>query len=162
MKEIYQRLFIGNQNDYEFIVKNKQGWAVVHACKIPYHKQLLGYKTQGAPKDHPEYFFAERDERLYLNLVDAPDPKYIPAPIIDKTMDFISKKLNDGKNVLVHCNQGMSRSAIIGLLFLAQKGLYSNLKYSDAEKAFIRIYPNFNPGNGVREYARQNWDKYCR
>ena len=77
MNSIHPNLYVGHQGDYEHQVKGQEGWAVVHACKEPYHRQLLGYATRGAPKDDPEYYFAERGSRLYLNLVDAPDPAYI-------------------------------------------------------------------------------------
>ena len=57
--------------------------------------------------------------RLYLNLIDPPNPAYIPKEIIDAALEFIDKGLKDGKRVLVHCNQGESRSPGIGLLYLA-------------------------------------------
>ena len=49
MIEIYPNLYIGHQGDYEYLVQGQDGWAVVHACKEPYHRDLLGYTTQGAP-----------------------------------------------------------------------------------------------------------------
>lgn len=162
MLEISNNLYVGNQLDYETEVKERFGWAVVHACKEPYHRQLLGYLTRGAPVGHPEYFFAEREDKLYLNLVDAPNPAYIPVEIIDKALDYVTVKLDEGKKVLVHCNQGMSRAAIIGLLYLAQNGAYTNLDFDRAEEEFIKVYPEYNPANGVRGFAKQNWNKYCK
>lgn len=43
MIEIYNNLFIGNEMDYEKNVKRQNGWAIVHACKEPYHRQAVGY-----------------------------------------------------------------------------------------------------------------------
>ena len=80
---VFPNLFVGTQQDYELNVKSQPGWMVVHACKEPYHRQELGYTSQGAPKNHPEYLIARRGNRLILNLVDAPDPRYIPKEIID-------------------------------------------------------------------------------
>lgn len=77
MIEVYPNLFVGDEADYR-IVLNMSGWFIVHACKEPFHRQALGYAGRGAPKDHPEYLVAERDGRLILNLVDAPNPAYIP------------------------------------------------------------------------------------
>lgn len=162
MKEIYKDLFISDQADYELKVKNQTGWAIVHACKEPYHRQLLGYIGRGAPKNHPEYFFAERGDRLYLNLVDAPNPDFIPIEIIDKTLDYIDSKLKENKKVLVHCNQGMSRSAVIGILFLASINFFTEVGFNEAEKKYRELYPDYNPGKGIREFALRNWDKYCR
>ena len=161
MKEVAENLFVGNMYDYENFVKNQVGWSIVHACKEPYHRQLLGYRTKGAPKEHPEYFFAERGDRLYLNIVDAPDPAYIPKVIIDKAIEFIDNKLKLGNKVLIHCNEGMSRSPIIALLYLATTGKYNGKNFEIAEKEFNEIYPSYNPKTGTRGYAIINWNKYC-
>ena len=117
MIEIMHNLFIGSQSDYENIVKYESGWYVIHACKEPYHRQALGYSGRAVSKDHPEYLMAERENRLILNLVDVADPAYIAKIIIDKAIGCIAGHINEMK-VLVHCNQGASRSATIGLLYL--------------------------------------------
>ena len=54
MKEIIHNLYIGSQDDYEQVVKYEVGWRIIHACKEPYHRNALGYKGQGAPKESPE------------------------------------------------------------------------------------------------------------
>lgn len=120
MKEIYPNLHIGSQDDYENIVKHQDGWFVIHACKDPYHRQALGYTGRSAPKEHPEYLIAYRGNRLILNLVDAPDPAYIPKEIIDEAIKAIGINIVNHK-VFVHCNQGQSRSAVIGLLFASHQ-----------------------------------------
>jgi len=92
MKEIYSNLYIGNENDYVSYVQGHDGWAVVHACKEPYHRQALGYTGRAAPKTHPEYLIAWRGNRLILNLVDVDNPAYISKEIIDTALDFISMR----------------------------------------------------------------------
>lgn len=109
MTEIHKNLFIGNENDYEFKVKNQEGWSVIHACKEPYHRQALGFLGRGAPKDHPEYLMAKRENRLILNLVDVENPAYIAKEIIDEALEFIDQRLKEGRKVLVNCNHEMSR-----------------------------------------------------
>jgi predicted protein tyrosine phosphatase len=161
MKEIYKNLFIGNQDDYECKVKYENKWAVIHACKEPYHRNLLGYTGRGAPKDHPEYFYAERPNRLYLNLVDVPDPTFIAKEIIDKAIDFIFRHI-DEQSVLVHCNLGMSRSSTIGLLYLASIGYFEKDDFYSAEEKYQKLYPNYSPGRGMRSFAEDNWGKYCK
>jgi protein-tyrosine phosphatase len=118
----------------------------------------LHYVGRSAPKDHQEYLIAERDGHLILNMVDAPDPSYIPKEIIDKALKTINEKISNQK-VLVHCNQGMSRSAVIGMLFLHLKGLLPDDFY-EAEKKFLEIYAFYAPNNGMRMYAFNNWDNY--
>jgi len=86
MIEIYPNLYIGNEDDYESKVRSETGWCVVHACKDPYHRQALGYTGRAAPKEHPEYLIARRDNQLILNLVDADHTDLNqPITIIDET-----------------------------------------------------------------------------
>ena len=161
MIEIHPNLFVGHQGDYEHQVKGQDGWAVVHACKEPYHRQLLGYTTRGAPKGHPEYLFAERGNRLFLNLVDAPNPAYIPKEIIDKAIAFIRENLAEGLKVLVHCNQGESRGPGIGFLYLLRET--DTLPQSSLDEAlakFRKIYPAFSPSGGISGFIATNWEEY--
>lgn len=162
MIEIHSRLFIGNQDDYDCNIRFKEGWAVAHACKEPYHRKALGYSGRAVPKSHPEYLIARRDHRLILNLIDADNPAFIPQEIIDTAIRFIAEKLGDGENVLLHCNQGMSRSPAIGLLYLVSHTmLLPATSLSDAEEEFQRIYPPYCPAMGIRGYMQQNWSKYA-
>jgi hypothetical protein len=162
MIEVYPNLFIGTEDDYESQVKGQDGWLVVHACKEPYHRRELGYKSQGAPKGHPEYLIAKRENRLILNLVDAPNPAYIPKEIIDAALEFIHSGLRDSRKVLVHCNLGESRSPGIGMLYLA---IYTDTLPKEllpAERKFREIYPLYNPGAGMRGFLVKNWGGYVR
>ena len=161
MIEIHPNLFIGNQDDYEINVARQLDWAVVHACKEPYHRQALGYAGRAASKDHPEYLLAKRDNRLILNLVDAADPAYIPDVIIDSALRFAQDNLSESKNVLIHCNQGMSRSPSIGLLYLvAYTDKLPKDNFIMAEEAFREIYPYYSPAAGIRGFMQLHWEKY--
>ncbi|MGV8088371.1 MAG: dual specificity protein phosphatase family protein [Methanomicrobiales archaeon] len=106
---------------------------------------------------------ARRGNRLILNLVDAPDPAYIPKEIIDAALVFIDETLKSGNKVLVHCNEGCSRSAGIGLLYLARftdklpKG-----SFFDAEAVYRPIYPIYNPKRGMRGFMMENWKDYTQ
>jgi predicted protein tyrosine phosphatase len=163
MIEIHPDLYIGDQKDYEYRVRHESGWYVVHACKEPYHRQVLGYTQRAAPQNHPEYLIARRGNRLILNLVDAPDPAFIPKEIIDAALEFINTNLKAGNRVLVHCNEGYSRSAGIGLLYLAKftdkipKG-----NFMEAEAAYRSIYPPYNPKSGMRGFMIGNWKTYAQ
>lgn len=161
MIEVYPNLFIGNETDFERAVKYEEGWCVVHACKEPYHRQELGYRTKGAPKDHPEYLIAKRGNRLILNLVDAPNPDYIPKEIVDAALAFIHEGLNSNHKVLVHCNLGESRSPGIVLLYLA---VFTDKLPRDslesAESEFRKLYPYYSPSSGMRGFLSRNWANY--
>lgn len=162
MLEVYPSVWVGSQVDYEEGIKfTPEGWAVVHACKDPYHRALLGYKVGGAPKDHPEYLVARRDNRLFLNMIDVDDPKWVQKPIIDATMMFVTAHLQFGEKVLIHCNQGGSRAPSLAMLYLAtQMKVIPGATLEDAEKAFVRLYPLYKPKNGIRLWLKSNWSSY--
>ena len=170
MREIIKNLHIGNIDDYYNLKKEHipnispdqptDNWAVVHACKEPCHRLLLGYTGRGCPKDHPEYLFAERGNRLYLNMVDANSGLFFDKTLIDKALEFIDLKLKSGIKVLIHCNEGMSRSPSLGLLYLIKHGHIQGETLEDCEAEYLKIYPEYNPGKGIREFVKENWQKY--
>ncbi|MBU0723329.1 dual specificity protein phosphatase family protein [Patescibacteria group bacterium] len=130
-------------------------------CKEPYHKALLGYTGRGAPKNHPEYLYAIRNNKLFLNIVDVDDPSYISEVIINESLKFIDAALQTNKKCLVHCNLGESRSPSIGLLYLASKSLILIGSFVEAEQSYRLIYPAYNPKNGIRNFIQSNWSKYA-
>lgn len=163
MREIHHNLFVGPQLDYEEDIAHQDGWWVVHAAKEPYHRRAVGYEGADPPRQHPEYFAAKRDHRLMLNLIDAPVEVDIPKAIFDTALLFIDDGLRSDAKVLVHCNQGVSRSASIGLLYLRQ---HTNRvpfdDYLKAEEAYNRIYPPFSPGRAIRHFLVTHWQEYRR
>lgn len=160
MKQIHPLVWVGSQQDVEQLDKFGSSWAIVYSGKDPWHRQLLGYKGVSCPEDHPERLWAQRDNRLYLNLVDAPDPKYFTPAIIKRAVAFIDEqttKLSGADQLLIVCNQGKSRSAMIGMLYLAPT---LPADFAEAEDAYRIIYPDYAPGNGAREFARIHWRGY--
>ena len=162
MIEICKNVYVGNEMDYETNVKHQAGWAIVHACKEPYHRQAVGYLGRACSKDHPEYLLAHRGNRLMLNLVDVDNPDWIHPKIVDEAIQFIDEKLNANNKVLIQCNQGLSRSAGLGMLYLAHVGIFTNMTFASAEDKYKKIYPSYAPAGGIRGYIRQNWLAYCK
>jgi predicted protein tyrosine phosphatase len=161
MVEVHPHLFIGAADDFETQVRSRPGWWVIHACKEPYHRQLLGYKGRAAPKTDPRYLFARQDRRLYLNLIDADNPDYIPMEIVDVAIAFVDEGMQSGGQVLIHCNLGESRAPSLGLLYLASRvGSIATTTLQDAENDFRRLYPGYNPKGGMRGFLLQNWNTY--
>lgn len=165
MIEVIGRLYVGNQLHYEKQVKGsgdqpKDGWAVVHACKEPYHREALGYAAHAGPKNHPEYLVARRDRRLCLNMVDAPKPEFFREEMIEPALAFIREHLvMAGRKVLVHCNQGGSRGPSVALLYLKRHTpMFDGMSFEEAEDVFRAAYPSYLPNNqGIRGYAEQHW-----
>lgn len=163
MLQVAPYLHVGSEADFQTLVDINlpdvlaDKWAIVHACKEPHHREMLGYEGRAAPKDDPEYLFGVRGNRLVLNLVDAPDPAYVRPEIIDAALAYIATALGQGRHVLVHCNQGRSRSPVLVMLHLAP-GLPA--KFEDAEKGMLALYPEYAPAAGMRGFAEANWPKY--
>lgn len=162
MIEVYENLFVGNQEDYELLVSGREGWAVIHACKEPYHRQALGYKGRAAPKDHPEYLVARRENRLILNLVDVDNPAFFRKEMIAEALDFVDRALESGQRVLIHCNQGESRAPSIALLYMAaRRRTLPTESLESAESCFRTLYPGYSPSKGIRGHLQEYWLDYC-
>jgi predicted protein tyrosine phosphatase len=156
MKQIYKNLFIGNDNDCK-LYSNDSEFAIIHACKTCHQKALMYSKS--LPPGNQNYLIYEVGNHLFLNLVDMPmefQPKFT-HPIFEQAMRFIDKNIND-KKVLIHCNQGLSRSTSLGLVWLARQGGIMNKSYEYAAMEFMKLYPDYKPGNGVMQYMKNNWN----
>ena len=162
MKSIINNLFVGNDINAEHLISGNDlnDWAIVHAAKEKWHRQLLGYTGRGCPKDNPDYLWAERGDRLYLNIVDAKSSLFFDKSMVDKALDFIEEKLKEGKKVLTHCNEGFSRSPSIALLYLIKQGIIQGETLEDCEVEFLRLYPDYNPGKGIRDFVKENFELY--
>lgn len=131
-------------------------WSIVHACKEPFHRQFVGYVGRGAPKGH-EYLFAERGERLALNLVDVPNPEFVPLRLVEHFLEWTEPRWRAGRRILVHCNQGRSRSPSLGLLLMARGGHLPVSTLGDAEAALREVYPHYDPAAGIRGFLMNHW-----
>lgn len=159
MIEVIRNLFVGNDIDAQQAMQ-QQEWYIIHACKEPYHRQALGYSGRAAPKTHPEYLIAKRENRLILNLVDVPNPAYISKEIMDTAVDAIATNIQS-KKVLVHCNQGMSRSPTIAFLYLLKYTMVLDSSDLDtALKQFRNLYPLYEPAGGVAGFVEEYWQEY--
>jgi hypothetical protein len=162
MIQVCPNLFVGSDVDYKqiepFVTMANSDWYVVHACKEPYHRQALGYQTNGAPKDHYEYLIALRDNQVCLNLIDVKDPKFIPDHLVDVACVLIKLRLHDGKKVLVHCNKGESRGPGIAFIYMHRNGLLSK-DLTQALDGFQTLYPMFKPAQGIMGYITKTINK---
>jgi len=152
-------VFIGTASD--LAQTNGQDWAFVHATQT-IHYQLFGWnKTTNKPnKNHPNYIFFEKENRLSLNWVDGAAHLYNWSGIdtFIKILDFIEKWSNQRK-ILIHCDQGQSRSPTLGLLYLAKRlKSIPNDSFENAKNKFMKIYPNYLP-SGIGDYVAQYWNE---
>lgn len=163
MIEIIPGLSVGNADALE-TVKDNPNWFVISAAKEPWHRQELGYTGRGAPKDDPEYLVAYRPRHMVMNLVDPNDAKWIPRELVDAAVDEIGLRLEDGFEVLVHCNQGESRAPSIALLYLLSvgRGEFSGCENGDEVMDVFtnEFYEDYNPSDGFSQFIRMNWKSY--
>lgn len=153
MFEIHDRLFIGDETHCS---PDDEGWATVHACKHPCHQRAVGY-TGSLRKNHPNYLILEAKQDLYLNMIDPPVPLF-PDELFHAGLKFIEHHWNDGKNILVHCNQGQSRAPSLALLFLALNlGEIPDNSYAAARTQFDTMYPGYQPGKGIQTKLTNDW-----
>jgi hypothetical protein len=177
MIKVAENLWVGNSDDHDDLWRDQgartsgENWKCICAAKYPWHREALGYTTRAAPKDDPEYLWAERDDRLILNLIDPPASDLIPPILIERALNYIED--NTGapsqraclcvsaclcrgrqarRQVLVHCNNGKSRAPAIALLYLFRQKKLPD----DPEEAIARfkiLYPDYNPGKGIEEFV---------
>lgn len=157
MEEVFDNLYVGADRSCN---QSSGEWAVVHACKHPCHQRAVGYRGS-LPQSHNEYLVAERETDLYLNMVDMDRQlsHEFTEPIVAAALGFIEKHIVS-RDVLVHCNQGMSRSPALAMLYLAKReGVVPDSSYGAAREAFSDRYPRFQPGRGVDAYLREYWTR---
>lgn len=159
MKLVYENLYVGNQADYEN-GSFSDDFSFLLAAKEPFHRATIGYSGRALNKDHPEYLMARRDNKLILNLVDAPKSIFFDKGLIDSALDFIGEELSKGRKVLIVCNQGESRSSSLALLYLIKHSLIKGDTLEDVEAEFLKLYPKYNPGTGMRGFVEENFEVY--
>lgn len=158
MKQIADKLWVGSADDFKQLDAFGTEWAILHAAKTQ-HKAICGYTTNAAPKD-AEYYSARRGKRLALNMIDAPKPEFFHKPMVDEGIAFIAEQLasiKDPDQVLIACDKGQSRAPSMGMLYLAPS-LPEDFEAAEAE--YRAICPQYQPANGIREFARANWAAY--
>lgn len=116
--------------------------AIIHACKYPCFKSV---------KSESNLFVCKDD--LYLNMID-PEKPLFHNNLFEAALRFIHKNIFHRK-VVVHCNQGQSRSTTIAMLYL-----FKDLVYSDAQDEFSELYPNYNPSLGIDTYMETHWSEF--
>lgn len=147
MKEVYKNIFVGSKRDLD--QTNESDYAFVHATKTMFIKD----------KDE---VVNELKNHLYVNWVDAKDSKYFNynnngVNVFNKILDFIDKWQAD-KKVFIHCDEGISRSPSIAMVYLAKrKRVINNKDHVFAEREFTDIYPNYFAYNGISDFLFSNW-----
>lgn len=167
MKQIIPHLHVCSMFDYEALGPAILRYSVLGACKEPLYRKFArldgadedGYVTRSMPSDNAEYLWAERSHALYLNMVDARDAKFFSWKLFDKALDFLDDEIEDGRDVLIVCNKGESRSPSIALLYMLHIGYFSDMEvfYDIVEKFKREYYKEHEPNTGIYEAILEYW-----
>lgn len=156
MFEIRERLYVGNDIDCR---SGNKDWGVVHACKHPCHQRAVGY-TGNLNPSHPNYLVLDKENDLFLNIIDPPRPLFKPQ-LFTSFLEFTLKQWERGKKILIHCNQGESRAPTLAMMFMAKHlNDIPTSTFSEARTEFEKQFPGYRPGNGIQIYLNQNWNKF--
>jgi hypothetical protein len=154
MFQVFPNLFIGTENDCFF--DPREDWAIIHACKSPCHQRALRYRRSLSPS-HPNYLVYENGNHLFLNMIDPPQPLF-KHPLFLKSLEFIDEHIAK-RNVLIHCNLGLSRAPSIALLYLAKRAKkISGESFQKAAQEFSKLFPVYNPSRGIVVYLSTHWN----
>jgi len=167
MIQVLENLYCGSEQDFYGVLSHKyydeNQWAFVQCAKDPFHRAMVGYIGRSCPTDSPEYLVAVRGERMALNMVDANHPMYFTKSMIDGALAFIDTALKNGRNVLVHCNQGASRAPSICLLYMATcRKVWGECTIEEAADEFCQLYPNYIPHMGIWRHIQNFWSEYMK
>ena len=157
LEEIIPRLWVGDEEAVP--IAEKRGYSILAACKDgspDCHRAVLGYTTLGAPKDANYYFYRSDTKHMALNLIDVDDSEMIPNEVIDAGLKFMKERYDAGDTVFSHCIAGHSRGPTMMLMFLRAIGEMGN-SFLGAEHKFRALYSEYDPGNGMRQHARERW-----
>lgn len=153
MVEVHDRVLVGSEQDCR---TGDSSTAVVHACKSPCHQRAVGYRGS-LPSTHPNYLVLETEFDLFLNIIDPPVPLFKPE-LFSVFLAFAGRHWDDGRILLIHCNQGESRAPSLALLFLAKHvGSVAATSYEEAAHDFRCVFPGYRPGRGIQPYLARNW-----
>jgi len=151
-------LYVGTKEEYSIARQNgmKIVCALNRANGFTTHQYVVGWQGRGCNPDNPFYLYKREDDAIYLNMIDAEDPKYVNDEMIDPTLDFIKHHLELGNEVFIYCSLGESRSPSIALMYLLENGLIE--KNENTFRVFKeQYYPEYYPKSGNLLYIKNRW-----
>lgn len=164
MVEVTKGIFTGNDYDY-YLIKDKNDWAVLHCCKDPFHKDFVGYRGS-LSSNHPNYAYYIKGNEMALNLVDLDNfnKAYLGfnEEMVEAAFNFLDSFKNNGKKILIHCNQGESRGPSLCMLYSAKCGAFDYANFEDTVYEFRYIYPNYNPKYNIYCTVRYLWEYFVK
>ncbi len=152
------QLYVGTKEQYRIALQKgmKIVCALNRANGFVTHQSVVGWQGRGCNPAHPNYLFKREVDAIYMNMIDAEDPKYVNDEMINPALDFIHQHLTSGNSVFVYCSLGESRSPSIALMYLLENNLIE--KNTNTLNIFKReYYTQYNPKSGNLLYIKRRW-----
>lgn len=164
MIEIMKGVYAGSEQDY-YNIPDTSGWAILHCCKDPFHKQFVGYRGN-LPSTHPDYAYKIHGNEMALNLVDMEffSSNYLGfnRNMFVAAFDFLDFYRGKGSKILIHCNQGESRGPTMAMLYAARLGAFDYADFTTTVEKFRQIYPMYNPKKNIYETVMHLWNDFVK
>jgi hypothetical protein len=154
---VIDNLYVGSLEDCKAVEGNPE-WSVVHACKHPCHASKCGSRPDSSSSNYLAY---REGNDLFLNMIDPSTPLF-QREMFDSFIEFMRHAWEEGRKILIHCNQGESRAPTLAILFLA-KVLYriTAASFDEAADEFeLLTNCQYRPGKGLDEWMRKNWHEF--
>lgn len=159
MIEIYDSIFVGSEQDY-YTIQREKDWAILHCCKNPFHCQFVGYRGS-LSSNHPDYALKRIDNEMALNLVDMDrfSPNYLDfnKSMFESAFSFLDEYRHNGFKLLIHCNQGESRGPTLGMLYAARLGAFDYADFDSTVQHFRTKYPFYHPKTNIYLTVKNLW-----
>ncbi|HHU80045.1 MAG TPA: dual specificity protein phosphatase family protein [Acholeplasmataceae bacterium] len=161
MIRICSNIYCGDEIDARKVI-GLSDWVILHCCKDPFHKELVGYRGN-LNSSHPNYSYIIKGNRMALNLVDMDfySPNYLEFNynMFTTAFSFLDNNSSD-KKILIHCNQGESRGPSLTMLYLKHVGYFKEDSYLSAKIKFYQMYPKFNPKRNIITNIEVLWERF--
>ena len=162
MIEVSPNMYVGTVGEAYPILKQQDDWRLVNVANT-LHLRLHGWLK--ADRRSPYYIIHETPQWISVNWVDSPDPKLFNylnngINVVKQVLEFIQKSLEEGKKVLITCDQGQSRSPSIALVYLAKVShTLPDSSFMEASREFLKIYPAYQPATGISGFLTNIWSE---
>lgn len=169
LPNVHPLIYIGKDEDADRLLLTQRilgqgwqknvapGWAIVHAAKSPWHAEMAGYHSGAAPADSPDRWWATRERRIALNLVDSPaQMAELVVPILDQGAHWICAHVDNGLSILVHCNAGLSRSPALVLWWMHR--MVPDQSYEEALHELMTDHPYTKTDSGIMKLVKDQWN----
>jgi len=111
--------------------------------------------------NHPSHVNKKGD--IYLNIDDAGGQYSEHQYLLEyqRGAKFIEQYI-DSEKMYVHCSAGVSRSALVCLLYLARTSQIRNKTFEEANEDFEKIYPRYYPMTFYKSFFTKFWKELLK